>query len=405
MNIWTVRLKADLTDIATEVLDSIDDGPIIDLAMGGGQFVSLAEQRQSPDFVFGCEELDSDVKYAKKTKNLKGNYRSSKPDEVMNLMTNIDISKMNIVGNWPFTSGTGRAPVPVGIARNLKKYGYPKTLSVILQSGFLHTSDGGLSELRQYLFDAGLYKIKFNPVDLFKDSGAKVRTVTVFCKAGYTGPITVVNSKTEYDFDFRKYGYIIDGGSKMLTEFLISLKEKGDPLLGYTTKHKKDIILSKASKKSKQGYVPFQAKMSKAGDVIQYAPSDLFSQDGSVGGYRVTAGYRPSGLEMGDPRIGLTSIVDPGVYVLHSPQVCFTVGQNKKDAESLVYYLHNEIVENFILPKTRTSPTLDCKKKDGQTKFLPRVPQGTYFTSTDDVKKFLGITDELFEEIKQNYEY
>ena len=33
MNIWTVRLKADLTDIATEVLDSIDDGPIIDLAM------------------------------------------------------------------------------------------------------------------------------------------------------------------------------------------------------------------------------------------------------------------------------------------------------------------------------------------------------------------------------------
>ena len=264
MSIWATRLKADLTDIATEVLDSIDDGPIVDLAMGGGQFVSLAEQRQSPDFVFGCEELDGDVKYAKKTKNLKGNYRSSKPDGVMNLMTNIDISKMNIVGNWPFTSGTGRAPVPVGIARNLKKYGYPKTLSVILQSGFLHTADGGLSELRQYLFDAGLYKIKFNPVDLFKDSGAKVRTVTAFCKAGYTGPITVINSKTEYDFDFRKYGYIVDGGSKTLTEFLIGLREKGDPLLGYTTKHQKDIILSKASEKSNQGYVPFHAKLRKS---------------------------------------------------------------------------------------------------------------------------------------------
>jgi hypothetical protein len=405
MSIWTIRLKADLTDIATEVLDNISEGPVLDLAIGGGQFVSLAEQRQSPDSVFGCEELNSDITYAKKTKNLRGNYKTSKPTEVMELMTNTDISKINIVGNWPFTSGIGRAPVPVDIARNLKKHGYPKTLSVILQSGFLHSNDSGLSELRQYLFDAGLYKIKFNKKDLFKESGATVRTVTVFCKAGYTGTITVVNSKTKYDFDFRKVGYIVDGGTKTLTEFLVGLKEKNDPLLGYTTKHKKDIILNKASEKPKQGYVPFQAKMSKAGDVIQYAPRELFSQHESVSGYRVTAGYRPSGLEMGDPRIGLTSIVDPGTYVLHSPQICFTVGKDKKDADSLICYLHNEIVENFILPKTRTSPTLDCKKKGAQTKFLPRLPLGTYITSTDDVKNFLNISDELFEEIKQNYEY
>ena len=405
MSIWTIRLKANLEKLAQEMIQSLSKGPVLDLAMGGGQFVSLAEQLQSPDNVFGYEELESDIKYAKIKKKLRGNYIPSKPDQVMNLLTQKKLSEMNIVGNWPFTSGVGRSPVPVGIVRNLKKYGYPKSMAVILQSGFLHTTDGGLSDLRQYLFDAGLYKIKFNPVDLFKESGAKVRTVTVFCRQGYQGPITIVNSKGQYQFDYRKYGYIIDGGSKNLTDFLINLRENFIPLTGFTTKNNRDKILELAVDKPKQGYIPFQSKMSVSGDIIRYAPAHLFYSDSSVGGYRVTAGYRPSGLEMGDPRIGLTSIIEPGVYIMSSPNICFKVGQNKKDAQSLNYYLHHEIIEKFILPKTRTSPTLDCKKKDGQTKFLPKVPEGLYLNSTDDILKFLKISKKLFKEIQDHYEY
>lgn len=405
MSIWTIRLKADLTDIATEVLDNISDGPVLDLAMGGGQFVSLAEQRQSPDSVFGCEELNSDIKYAKKTKNLKGNYKTSKPTEVMELMTNIDISKMNIVGNWPFTSGAGRAPVPVDIARNLKKYGYPKTLSIILQSGFLHSTDGGLSELRQYLFDAGLYKIKFNKKDLFKDSGATVPTVTVFCKAGYTGLITVINNKTSYDFDYRKYGLIVDGGTKSVTDFLYSLFNKTKTYGCLLNKQSKSVKLDKIPKdkisdKSKEGYEKTITQMSKSGNTVQYIEKGFLDTNYNE---KVVFGYLPSGLSH-SLSIGLVSSVDSSTQVLNGPYRFFEA-KNRQHRISLENYITSDVIDKFILPSTRINRTFDAKTSSGVTKFIPALPDNVKIKNNDDVFNFLEAPQEVRDYINENYIY
>lgn len=396
------RLKFELSELVPMVFAEINDpnGKFLDISMGGGQFVSYAETITSPSNVEGWEKNKLRVGYAVNKHELKGTYKVKTPSDEFKM----NIEDVNIIGNWPFTAGTGRAPISVGMMENLLKNGIPKTMSVILHSGFLHTADGGLSKLRKAIFDSGLYKIVFNDVNAFADGGAKVRTVTIFCKRGYTGDITVVNAQGSYTYDFRKYGYIVDGGTKDLTDFLISLRSLQTPITGFTTKNNKDAILALATDNPKTNYEKFLKKMSIKGNEYAYAPASCFDNKDKSNTWRVVVGYRPSGLEMGDPRIGLSTIVEPGLHVLHSPYVCIEAN-SQAHAESINFYLHSDIVERFLLPKTRTSPTLDIKQKDGQLKFIPTIPENVTISSNKDVIKFLKINKNIIAEIKSNYAY
>ena len=146
------------------------------------------------------------------------------------------------------------------------------------------------------------------------------------------------------------------------------------------------------------GYVPFLRKMSVRGDDIAHAPAGLFTDQRGSDRWRLVVGYRPSGLEMGDPRLGLTTLVPPGTMILNSPYVVIDTA-DQAHATNLNAYLHSDLVEQYILPRTRTSPTLDCKKRDGQTKFLPMLPSGISITSESDVAAFLGATPTLLAQI------
>lgn len=410
------RLKFDLDQLVGEILNQLpadiwdNDTTFLDPAIGGGQFVKQIEQQlierktdicRLPAKVSGFEANNMRINYAINKHNLKGEYGVA---DFSKECTIVNIEQMNVVGNWPFTSGTGRAPIAVGIMENLLSKGIPNTMAVILHSGFLHTADGGLSKLRQSIFDAGLYKVIFNDVNAFAAGGAKVRTVTIFCKRGYTGEITIVNQNTEYQYDFRKYGYIVDGGTKELTDFLINLRSTRDPVLGRTTKNLKDKILPAAVDENLTNHFKFLKKMSVKGNKYAYAPKDMFVKDPSSECWRVAVGYRPSGLEMGDPRLGLTTIVEPGVHMLNGPYI-YIETKSETHARSLMKYLHSEIVERFLLPKTRTSPTLDIKKKNGQTKFIPMLPENVTIKTAADIEKFLGISDTLKKSMENNYAY
>ncbi len=410
------RLKFDLDKLVGEILDQLpptvwsSDTAFLDPAIGGGQFVKQIEQRliergtdtyHLPLKVSGFETNNMRINYAVNKHNLKGEYGVADFSKECAI---VNIEKMNVVGNWPFTSGTGRAPIAVGIMENLLNKGIPNSMAVILHSGFLHTADGGLSKLRKSIFDAGLYKVIFNDVNAFAAGGAKVRTVTIFCKRGYTGEITIVNQNTEYQYDFRKYGYIVDGGNKELTDFLINLRSTREPVLGNTTKNPKDKILPAAVDTNRTDHFKFLKKMSVKGNEYAYAPKDLFAKDTSFNSWRVAVGYRPSGLEMGDPRLGLTTIVEPGVHMLNGPYV-YIEAKSELHAQSLMKYLHSEVVERFLLPKTRTSPTLDIKKKNGQTKFIPMLPENVVINTEADIEKFLGINSALKKSMVDNYAY
>lgn len=299
-----------------------------------------------------------------------------------------------VVGNPPYNdSSVGRNPIwHKFILSNVGK----TSTSWVIPTSWMISETSTFNEVRKFILDSGLKKIKLNSKDTFES--ATVRTVTIFMEEGYTG-LVEVNGKTNYFYDYKKNNILIDTGSAEGNDILFSLKER-TPLLGYTTKNNKDTII--AAETNDKNDTKFLKKMAKAGNEYGYAPKNLFLYNEHDNCWRVVVGYRPSGLEMGDYRLGLTSLVEPGVKILHSPLIYIPV-ESKEHGENLQRYLKTKIVEEFILKNTRTSPTLDIKQATGQTKFLPMLPEGIEIKIEDDVYKFFNLTKKEINVVESSY--
>ena len=324
-----------------------------------------------------------------------------------------DMNKVHIVGNLPFTSGQGKAPVAIPIMMQILEKGTPATINLVQHTGFMPSRE--YTEFRTALYDAGLKRITMNRVDLFKDSDAKVRTADLYCEVGYTGDITIDSlTGNTYSFDYRANDIIVEGGSKELTEFLYSLLDKVDEhgcLLNRNTKSKKgsnptaDECDQQSTDQPKKGYAPYLSKSTVKGQVIRWAPAELFNWTKDLNCYRSVHGYRPSGLEYGDMRIGLTTIIDPGVHLPSSPNLYFTGTVTEDHAKNLDRYIHSGPIERFVFPMTRENKTFDAKTADGVTKFIPMLPAGVKIENDDDVFDFLGTPDNIREAVRANYRY
>lgn len=299
-----------------------------------------------------------------------------------------------VVGNPPYNdSSVGRNPIWHKFV--LSNVGN-KSTSWVIPTSWMISETSTFNEVRKFILNSGLKKIKLNSKDTFES--ATVRTVTVFMEEGYNG-LVEVEGKTTYFYDYKKNNILIDTGSAQGNDILFSLKEK-TPLLGYTTKNNKDTVI--AAETNNISDVKFLKKMTKAGNEYSYAPSDVFSYNKHDNDWRVVVGYRPSGLEMGDYRLGLTSIVEPGVKILHSPLIYIPVS-SRSHGENLQRYLKTKIVEEFILKNTRTSPTLDIKQSTGQTKFLPMLLDGIDIHTEEDVYKFFQLSEKEIQIVKSSY--
>lgn len=299
-----------------------------------------------------------------------------------------------VIGNPPYNdSSVGRNPIWQNFVLNHQGN---ECTSWIIPTSWMISETSTFNEVRKFILDSGLKKIKINAKDSFEN--AKVRTVTVVMEKDYKG-LVEVQGKNNYFYDFRKHNILIDTGSEKGNDVLFFLKRL-TPVLGFTTKNKKDVIISAETTNTKD--TKFLKKMTKAGNEYGYAPAEKFSYNKHDNCWRVVVGYRPSGLEMGDYRLGLTSIVEPGVKILHSPLVYIPV-DSKEHAENLQRYFKTKIVEEFILKNTRTSPTLDIKKSSGQTKFLPMLPKDVTITCEDDVYKFFNLNKEEINAVESSY--
>lgn len=324
-----------------------------------------------------------------------------------------DMNKVHVVGNLPFTSGQGKAPVAIPIMMKILEKGTPATINLVQHTGFMPSRE--YTEFRTALYDAGLKHITMNRVDLFKDSDAKVRTADLYCEVGYTGDITIDSlTGNTYSFDYRANDIIVEGGSKELTEFLYSLLDKVDEhgcLLNRNTKSKKgsnptaDECDQQSTDQPKKGYEPYLSKSTVKGQVIRWAPAELFNWTKDLNCYRSVHGYRPSGLEYGDMRIGLTTIINPGVHLPSSPNLYFTGTVTQDHAKNLDRYIHSGPIERFVFPMTRENKTFDAKTADGVTKFIPMLPAGVKIENDDDVFDFLGTPDNIREAVRANYRY
>ena len=299
-----------------------------------------------------------------------------------------------IVGNPPYNdSSVGRNPIwHKFVLSNVGK----KSTTWVIPTSWMISETSTFNEVRNFILNSGLKKIKLNSKDTFKS--ATVRTVTVFIEEGYNG-LVEVEGHTSYFYDYRKSNILIDTGSAEGNDILFTLKAN-PPLLGYTTKNNKDKIIEVETTNISD--TKFLKKMTKASNEYGYAPLEAFSYNEHDNEWRVVVGYRPSGLEMGDYRLGLTSMVEPGVKILNSPLIYIPV-KSKEHGENLQRYLKTKIVEEFILKNTRTSPTLDIKQSTGQTKFLPMLPEGINIHTEEDVYKFFKLTEKEITIVESSY--
>lgn len=326
-----------------------------------------------------------------------------------------DINKVHIVGNLPFTSGQGKAPVAIPIMLEILKEGTPATINLVQDIGFLASSANPAPEFRKALFDAGLKEIQFNDQSLFKDSDATVWTADLFCEKNYKGDVTVTSlNKNSYSYDFRKTNLIVDGGSIDLTNFLytqLQLVKKYGALLckqektGVMVNRKGEVTVDSTmlSDSPKKDYVPFLFKMAKSGNIIKYADASCFKNSKDHNKYRVVLGYLPSG-ESHSLSIGLTTVIPPGTYLPDSPNRYF-VADNLDHANSMNNYVQSNPIDKFILQTTRKNKTFDAKTADGVTKFIPMLPARIKIENDDDVFDFLGTPEPIRKAVRANYRY
>lgn len=327
----------------------------------------------------------------------------------------INADKVHIVGNLPFTSGQGKAPVAIPIMLALLDKGTPESINLVQDIGFLSSAAAPAPEFRKALFNAGLKEITFNDQSLFKDSDATVWTADLFCQKGYTGKVSVTSLKgNKYKYDYRKTDIIVEGGSEELTDFLynqLSLTKGHGVLLchqektGLTVNRKGEVSvdINSISDTLQDGFVPFLYKMSKSGNVIKYINKKCVKESKDHDSYRIVMGYLPSG-ESHSLSIGLTTIIPPGVYLPDSPNRYF-IAEDKGHAESLNNYIQSNPVDKFILQTTRKNKTFDAKTVDGVTKFVPKLPAGVKIETDDDVFEFFKTPVNIREAVRANYRY
>jgi hypothetical protein len=318
-----------------------------------------------------------------------------------------DINKVHLIGNLPFTYGKGNAPVAIPVLTHILSLGNPKTINLVNDAGFL-TSSGG-KEFRELLKQHGWKYVGYNPQDLFDAGGATVHTVDLFCEQGYNGDIDIKSITGETFTVSRSVNYIVDGGSKELTEFLYSLLEKvakhgcllnRQSTTPWQVKKKEGVTLDSKyiSDIEREGFIKTLIKMQKTGNTYKYVNQEKLDINNK---WKVVFGYLPSGLSH-SLSIGLTTIIDNQTQLPKDPYRFFEC--NSEDhARSLQSYVTSNVVDKFILPATRINKTFDAKTADGVTKFIPALPEGITIESDDDVFDFLGTPKHIREAVRARF--
>lgn len=315
-----------------------------------------------------------------------------------------DINKVHLIGNLPFTYGKGNAPVAIPVLTHILSLGNPKTINLVNDAGFL-TSSGG-KEFRELLKQHGWKYVGYNPQDLFDAGGATVHTVDLFCEQGYNSDIEV-KSITEETFTIsRDVNYIVDGESKELTEFLYSLLEKvaehgcllnRQETVGWKAGQRHGVSFddkTKLSNTPKKDFVPFLYSRNKGTHDIKYVHISMVKNSKDHESWRVVFGYLPGGSDPFGRSIGVVTVLEPGIYLPNDPYRYF-VALDKDHAFSIQKYITSNIIEGWVLPKTRTNRTFDAKTADGVTKFIPALPEGITIENNDDVFDFLETPEHI----------
>jgi hypothetical protein len=292
----------------------------------------------------------------------------------------------------------GRTPVYPEIIKNVDKQNPVQDSETHLLPKSISLSDDKKYLLSNF-FQKGLEHWREWSINAF--NGAKVRTVSYICNKGYEHNIKIwQDGKFLFDFDFRKLGYIINGGSLFLTQLLVDIREKNpNPLFVRGTKRgpmdthweafndikdepfKNSIPVLKTNRA--EGFDPKEN--------LGYISNSLNVDYTDFNKIKLVCGYRPSGEELGSHKLGTMNVIPAGILI--QPKDRWMPFENEKQAKNRKFYLKSPIVENWKLKRSRTQPTLDAaegSKGFNQLKFVDNIDPDLYLTSNDDIIDYLS---------------
>jgi hypothetical protein len=325
------------------------------------------------------------------------------PKRMYNIKENIivgDSSKMSFTvkglthswNNEPYLKGdSGRTPVYDRIIMNVDNKNPIQTSEAHLLPKSISLSDDHKS-LRENFFNKGLEHWREWSLNSFE--GAKVRTVSYICNRGYDGEINVwYDNIYKFSYDYRKVGYIINGGTSALTKLLIDVRNNNvRPIIvkGIKPGPKRIYLenLEDIKDESFKDSVPVLKINSNKGfnpkkDIgyVKAGKNDMTDFDKP----KLVMGYRPSGEEFGNHRLGTMNVIPAGILV--QPKDRFITFDSTTQAENRKTYLKSQVVENFFLKRSRTSPTIDASGTKGfnQLSFIENIDPDIVFKTNNHI--------------------
>jgi hypothetical protein len=242
-------------------------------------------------------------------------------------MTKPQLDKFNIVGNPPYNDGSkGRTPIYDKFLEKLSKNQPNKVTFIIPTNWFTQPYNKLGKDVRRFLKELGLFKIRINPVDLFET--ATVSTCTVFCEKGYTGDILLENYSNNESFVIENFDqHILPIFDNISRQLINKLK----PIVPFTT---------------------------------------YSGQKGNTNKFRIVTSYMCYNILTEKP-LNELKVIKPN-YEKQSGYRVFAEFDTQEEANSALEYYnsfwHSKLVQ-FILKRTRTSTTLD----NPQLVFVPKI--------------------------------
>ncbi len=264
--------------------------------------------------------------------------------------------------NEPYLKADGgRTPIYPEIIDNVDKQNpIQESETHLLPRGICLSSH--LSHILESFFDKGLEHCR--EWNMNKFNGAKVRTNSYICNKGYSGLINIwEDGKYLFNYDFRNLGYIVNGGSRALTELLVNIRKQNsdDPMYVSRTEKKYWSFYDKIKDSKFRNSIPI-LKINRTGglrkeDIGYISETDYDKQD--LNKWKVIIGYQPTGSNYGQS-LGNMSLLEPGIVV--PAKYVWQAFDTKDQAINRINYLTSPIMDNWVMRRTRTQPTLDASK-------------------------------------------
>jgi hypothetical protein len=227
-------------------------------------------------------------------------------------------------------------------------------------------------DLLHNFFKKGLEYIKCHGYKAF--GNAIVNTNSYICNKGYSGPIKIIEKNRKiYEFDYKKIGYVIPGGTKNLTELLIKIRNESNKMTVKMQIFDKNLFRVQNTKFKDS--IKFLESRSKTYDssTIKFIDKKLASKFNDFYKWKVVWGYRPGGDPYTMYKPNFVTVIPPEViindiYVYQS----FDLESQAKNRAKL---FECKLINDWILKRSRTQLTFDAKNpnKDNQLSFMPNI--------------------------------